>query len=327
MANVSEDQWRLFMASHPEAHLLQSGEWGRLKSHFGWQAETLIKGEVGAQVLFRRLPLNFSFGYIPKGPVGGDLTSLVDELDLICQKKKAIFLMVEPDVWRENSTKPEDLPAGFRRSTRAIQPARTILVDIGGKEDEILSRMKQKTRYNIRLAQKKGVVVKETHDIEEFYRLMTETGERDQFGVHSQAYYQEAYTLFRATGECVILTAYVGELPVAAVMVFSRGARAWYFYGASAAEYRSWMPAYLVQWEAILWAKRRGCVVYDLWGVPDEEENHLETNFAARSDGLWGVYRFKRGFGGVLQKAQGPWERVYNPILYWVIKKWIARND
>jgi lipid II:glycine glycyltransferase (peptidoglycan interpeptide bridge formation enzyme) len=99
-------------------------------------------------------------------------------------------------------------------------------------------------------------------------------------------------------------------------MVFSHGKRAWYVYGASNDEERNRMPTYLLQWEAMRWAKMRGCSEYDLWGVPDDEEGTLEAGFESRSDGLWGVYRFKRGFGGTLRRAAQARDRVYQPLLY-----------
>jgi lipid II:glycine glycyltransferase (peptidoglycan interpeptide bridge formation enzyme) len=80
----------------------------------------------------------------------------------------------------------------------------------------------------------------------------------------------------------------------------------------------------MLQWEAMRWARARGCTTYDLWGVPDVDEQTLEAHFTSRSDGLWGVYRFKRGFGGQLRRAQGPWDRVYNPWLYGLYCRWIA---
>jgi lipid II:glycine glycyltransferase (peptidoglycan interpeptide bridge formation enzyme) len=82
------------------------------------------------------------------------------------------------------------------------------------------------------------------------------------------------------------------------------------------------MPNYLLQWEAIRWAKSQGCTEYDLWGVPDEDMDTLEANFTLRSDGLWGVYRFKRGFGGELKRSVGSWDRVYNPLLYRAYTLW-----
>jgi len=212
-------------------------------------------------------------------------------------------------------------PAGFRESLSSIQPCRTILVDISQAEDEILERMKQKTRYNIRLAAKRGVVVRTSADLHTFHRLMNITSQRDQFGVHSYEYYQRAYEFFYDRGECELLQAEYDNQVIAAIMVFARWARAWYFYGASSDLYREFMPTYLLQWKAMLWAKSQGCKVYDLWGIPDYEEPYLEDNFISRSDGLWGVYRYKRGFGGTCARTVGPWDRVYYPILYKLYKR------
>ncbi len=110
-------------------------------------------------------------------------------------------------------------------------------------------------------------------------------------------------------------------------MVFAYGSRAWYFYGASTNQHRHRMPTYLLQWEAMRWARDQGCTEYDLWGVPDEDEHTLEDQFAERSDGLWGVYRFKRGFGGNLRRALGPWDRVYQPVLYTFYRWWVERRQ
>jgi lipid II:glycine glycyltransferase (peptidoglycan interpeptide bridge formation enzyme) len=109
-------------------------------------------------------------------------------------------------------------------------------------------------------------------------------------------------------------------------MAFSQGKRAWYLYGASSNEHRDIMPTYLLQWEAMLWARTRGCTQYDLWGVPDAEERTLEAEFMQRSDGLWGVYRNKRGFGGQLHRAAGPWERVYSPLVYRIYSWWVSHR-
>ncbi len=182
--------------------------------------------------------------------------------------------------------------------------------------------MKQKTRYNIRLAQKKGIVVSTSADLDTFHRLMRDTGQRDRFPVHSQAYYQAAYEIFHPIGQCELFQAEFEGLPIACLMAFARGSRAWYFYGASADVHRDLMPAYLLQWEAMRWARARGCRIYDLWGVPDHEYEVLESQFSNRSGGLWGVYRFKRGFGGRLRRAVGPWDRVYLPLFYNFYRIW-----
>jgi lipid II:glycine glycyltransferase (peptidoglycan interpeptide bridge formation enzyme) len=197
-----------------------------------------------------------------------------------------------------------------------IQPPRTLVIDIKGTEEKILARMKQKTRYNIHLADKKGVTVHAWSDIQAFHKMMLITSGRDNFGVHSSEYYRRAYELFYPSGMAELLVAEFEGKPVAALMVFARGNRAWYIYGASTDEERKRMPTYLLQWEAMKWARAKGAQEYDLWGVPDEDEATLEANFENRHDGLWGVYRFKRGFGGKLKRAVQAVDRIYNPMLY-----------
>jgi lipid II:glycine glycyltransferase (peptidoglycan interpeptide bridge formation enzyme) len=183
--------------------------------------------------------------------------------------------------------------------------------------------MKPKTRYNIRLAQKKEVIVRPSSDVDAFYRMMTVTGARDGFGIHSLAYYQKAFLLFHPGGSCELLQAEYAGQPLAALMVFAQGGRAWYFYGASTDQERSRMPTYLLQWEAMLWAKSKGCTRYDLWGVPDHDEDYLENHFNDRQDGLWGVYRFKRGFGGSLVRSAGAFDRVYHKSMYFLYTLYI----
>lgn len=337
MPIVTPTEWDAFLANRPHAHLMQTTAWGDLKSAFGWQVIRLVTqlpdGVVGAQLLFRSLFPGLALAYLPKGPVGDVpgqsdlLDSLMPELDNLCRQKRAVFLKVEPDQ-RIDPLHPSAirLPSGFRPSPHAIQPPRTILVDLRGNEEQVLGRMKQKTRYNIRLALKKGVIVRPSADLMQFYSLMETTGQRDQFGIHTIDYYHLAYELFHSRGEAELLVAeFEGDL-LAALMAFAHGERAWYFYGASASQRRDLMPTYLIQWEAMRWARARGCTEYDLWGVPDADEQVLEAQFADRVDGLWGVYRFKRGFGGQLSRAAGPWDRVYQDSLYKIVLWWLRRG-
>jgi len=316
---VNLPDWNKFLENHPNAHLLQMGEWGELKQNFGWNPVRIIQNEIGAQILFRRLPLGLTIGYMPKIVMSNELQETSNEfwheVDSACKRNKAIFLKVEPDAWVSSSlvTHPS-----FLISSHNIQPPRTIVISIKDNEETILSRMKPKCRYNIRLAEKKGVTVRAWDDIPAFHDMMTVTGGRDNFGVHSKEYYQRAYELFHPKGTCELLVAEYEAKPLASLMVFANGKRAWYVYGASNDHERNRMPTYLLQWQAIRWAKERGCEEYDLWGVPDENEETLEANFESRHDGLWGVYRFKRGFGGQLKRAAQAMDRVYNPLLYWL---------
>jgi lipid II:glycine glycyltransferase (peptidoglycan interpeptide bridge formation enzyme) len=187
--------------------------------------------------------------------------------------------------------------------------------------------MKQKTRYNIRLAEKKGVTVRAWHDLESFHKMMLATGGRDGFGVHSYEYYKRAYELMHAKHMCEVFVAEYEGKSLAALFVARNGNRAYYLYGASTDEERNRMPTYLLQWEAMRWAKAQRCTEYDFWGVPDEDEATLEANFEKRHDGLWGVYRFKRGFGGELKRAVQAMDKVYNPLLYWAYLRFVGNRE
>ena len=305
-------------------HILQTEAWGQFKSSFGWRAETVRAGESAALVLFRTLPLGLTLAYVPRGPqvdwnAPDQLQRLVAAVDGAGRARHAICLKLEPDLPDTPGYAQCLAGLGFRASPHSVQPRRTLVVSLAGGEAEILARMKPKTRYNIGLADKKGVSARPARgpeDMERFTALMATTGARDGFAVHAPDYYQKAYALFQARGWCeLFLAEYEGQV-LAGVMVFAHGQGAWYFYGASSDQERNRMAPYLAQWEAMRWAKANGAVSYDLWGVPDEDEATLEAEFEARHDGLWGVYRFKRGFGGQLARSVGAWDRVYNPVLY-----------
>lgn len=326
MPEVTSVEWDRYLGAHPEAHLLQTSAWGELKAAHGWTPVRVLshtaensaaqaEAVCGAQVLFRRAPLGFTLAYIPRGPVGEDWNALWPEVDAACRRRRAFLLKVEPDVWEPGRVR---LPPAFHPSRQTIQPPRTLVVDLSGGEEAVLGRMKQKARYNVRLALKRGIVVRASADLEVFHRLMLSTSERDQFGVHTLEYYRRAYELFYPLGMCELLQAEYLEQPLAALMVFARGERAWYLYGASADEHRELMPTYLLQWEAMRWAQARGCRQYDLWGAPDETEDILEAAFTERTEGLWGVYRFKRGFGGKLMRSVGTQDRVFMPALNFI---------
>ena len=324
MAVVNEQTWRDFMRAHPGAHLLQTAEWGRFKSHYGWDPKFLIKDDTGAMVLFRRLPLKQSLAYIPKGPVGPDLAGLLDEAVDLARKQGAFLVYAEPDADADSPVCEQLTGAGFSPSRTSIQPRQTIMISLEGEPEDWLARMKQKTRYNIRLAEKKDVVIEQSSDVDAFAALMAVTGERDEFGIHSAAYYRQVYDYFAPEDACTMFMATYQEQPLAAIMVFARGERAWYFYGASNNRERNRMPTYLLQYEAMRWAAARGVRHYDLWGIPDFPEETLETQFTDRADGLWGVYRFKRGFGGEIVRSAGVYEKVLNkPIaaLYRLVLK------
>ncbi len=358
--------WDALADAHPQTHLLQTSAWGQLKAAFGWQPQAVRAGPAGALVLFRKLPFGLTLAYVPRGPLAdwqqpAQLTALLAALDQACRARRAICLKWEPDLPDEPGCAARLAELGFRPSPHSVQPRRSLVVDLAGSEAEVLARMKQKTRYNIGLAAKKGVTARAAEtprDLDRFIALMQATGARDGFGLHAPDYYRRAYQLFQPAGRAELLLAEYhgspeakrsgdhgspeaqrsgdhaspaaqrsgeGEL-LAGVMAFAHQTNAWYLYGASSDHERQRMAPYLAQWEAMRWARARGAVCYDLWGVPDEDEAALEAGFEQRHDGLWGVYRFKRGFGGQLVRTVGAWDRVYRPLLYRAYLLYVQRR-
>lgn len=319
--------WDAFVAAHPRAHLLQLSDWGALKAAFGWvPVRVALAAEggalvAGAQLLLRPLPARLgTLAYIPCGPLvdwadAAQVGALLAALDAEARRRGAILLKIEPGLGLDGV---DFARYGFRRSPHTIQPPRTIVLDIGGDDEAILARMNQGTRRNIRKSAKFEVAIRygTRDDVPRFNALLAETGARDAFGVHAPAYYQRAYDLFAPAGRAALILGSYGGQDLAGVMVFRLGAWAWYFYGASSSRERQRMASYGVQWEGIRWAKAGGARWYDLYGVPDAEPDELEAQFESRSDGLWGVYRFKRGWGGQVVRGAGAWDRVYNPALY-----------
>ncbi|MGD2144263.1 MAG: peptidoglycan bridge formation glycyltransferase FemA/FemB family protein [Anaerolineae bacterium] len=339
--SVDVDTWDRFVAGRADGHILQTSPWGALKAHYDWSdiRVGLTEGSkliAGAQVLFRRLPGGLGqLAYVPKGPlvdwddqaVTADLTSALLEA---AREQGATALIVEPNLKDEPIHRDRLQALGFRPAPlSAIQPRRTLSIDITADDEDILMGMKSKTRYNIRLAGRKGVIVREgsEKDVSAFNKLLAATADRADFGIHTPAYYQIAYQLFVQRDSARLLLAEVDREAVAGLMVFAVPPRSWYFYGASSNAHREKMPTYLLQWEAMRWAKSIGCTTYDMWGVPDEDRDTLEDQFTERSDGLWGVYRFKRGFGGDLVRTVGAWDQACAPLRYHLYRCALALRD
>ena len=351
---VPPDQWDTFVKTQPRAHILQQAAWGDLKSAYGWSVERVtlmddMKTQLvcGAQLLFRRLPFHLgTMAYLGMGPIFRDPYpekgaphdymehALWYHIHAAAKKHGAAFLKWEPGIFRADEPQPDFKGLDFNASPQTVQPPNTILIDISGDEETILARMNQGTRRKIRQSQKNGIRYYEGSraDVAKFNAMMQTTGSRNEFGVHKPGYYELAYDLFvskpsspRPEGEgpgvrvsadaALILAEHEGD-NLAGIMVFAAGKTAWYLYGASSDTKRNLMGAYGVQWAAVQWAKARGCHTYDMWGIPDADEATLESQFETRSDGLWGVYGFKRGWGGEIVRSLGAWDKVYNPLVY-----------
>lgn len=314
-----------FAAVQPNAHILQTSAWLALKTAFGWRGGRVALAQDGriaaaAQLLFKPLPLKLgTMAYLAFGPYCPDpalAPALWRAIDALAKQYSAAFLKWEPGIIPAGQPFAP-VARGFQPSPQTIQPPRTILIDIAGDDDAILARMNQGTRRKIRQSLKSGIRYWEAGrgDLPLFTGMMQTTGARNTFGVHSPEYYARAFDVFVPDHAALILAEHEGD-PLAGVMVFAAGRSAWYLYGASSNVKRNLMAAYGVQWAAIRWAKARGCTIYDLWGIPDADEAALEAQFEARSDGLWGVYGFKRGWGGQIVRSAGAFDHAYKPLVY-----------
>ena len=292
------------------------------------------------QILRNAFAARLSILYIPKGPLLDWSNErlrdrVLNDLQSFAKKQGAIFLKMDPDVLlgtgvpgslddtidNGGQAVMSDLKRrGWGYSSDQIQFKNTLLIDLNSSEEELLARMKQKTRYNIRLAQKKGVSVRvgKSEDLALLYKMYAETSVRDGFVIRDEGYYQTVWKLFLDSDEptCEPLIAEVDNEPVAGIFVFYFAGRAYYVYGMSRDVHREKMPAYLLQWEAIKRAKARGCGSYDLWGAPDVFDE---------SDSMWGVYRFKEGLGGKVVRTLGAWDYAPNRLWYNMYSEIIPR--
>ncbi len=334
-------EWKDLLTTLPGGHLLQSWEWGHLKELYGWQAHRIAWREQGtphaaAQILRRAIVIpglrdRLSILYCPRGPAldWSDETlrkRVLSELCQYAQRQGAIFLKIDPDLaigfGLPNEPDAEEDPlgqevleelreTGWRSSIDQVQFRNTLLLDLTKPEDELLSAMKQKTRYNIRLAGRRGVTVRHGNleDIGLLFHMYAETSVRDNFPIRNPAYYQDAWGEFIRLGMAQPLIAEVGSKPIAALIVYRFKDTATYMYGMSRSIHRDKMPNHLLQWEAIRWAQQVGCLTYDFWGAPD----HLTPE-----DPMWGVYRFKLGYGARLVRTLGAWDYTSKRFQYWL---------
>lgn len=329
MRLLNQTEWDPFIEAHPEAHLLQTNAWGELKHGFGWAPVRIQADGSAAQVLFRRLPFGISVAYLPKPLPGTDWEPLLPALDQLCRQQRAVFLTIEPDLLEPLEPALQSRLDAFGSRVDPIQPRRTLLIDMRGTEADWLARMSKKTRHAFEYGIQNGVSVVYSDDIEAFIALMRQTGERAGFGVHSPAYYRRAFELFAPQNKAALLLARREGRDLAGLIVFRHGTRTYYLYGASSGEDRQFNPTYLIQLESMRWAAQKGCTTYDLWGVPDADQETLEAQFTTRKDGLWGVYGFKRKFGGQLVRTAGAWRKVYDPTLFTFYQIWsrLRRGD
>ena len=313
---------------------LQSGFWGSFKARFGWNARAFLAewdspgGETTPLlVIRRRMGPGFSLAYVPGGPElppgfpssagpGEALRELAEALRGFLPRNTAL-IRFDPPWFTEGDIPPPLLGKPFSRAAADVQPPDTVIVDLRPSGEAILRGMKPKWRYNIRLAEKKGVTVRRADEegLDRFYALLRETAKRDGIAIHSRDYYGALFSHRRdyaggggspGVPDIRLYLACHGGETLAAIITLFRKTAAVYLYGASSDHKRNLMAPYALQWRAMADARAEGCLEYDLYGIPPREDP---------SHPMAGLYRFKTGFGGRIIHRSGSWDYAYRPVL------------
>ncbi len=331
---TDEEEYTKFLENHERCNFQQSLEWARVKT--SWKREVILAEDENKKIIgslmvwVRKIPIFGNIMYSARGPICDIhdmevLQQLTEGAKELAKKYNAIVLRIEPDIKSDDEDfKNIMLQLGFsikddaKNFREEIQPRYVFRLDTKGKtEDEIFKAFHQKTRYNVRLATKKGVTIKEGNkeDLKDFHKIMVTTGIRDGFITRPLEYFEKMYDELGPEHMKVLLAYYEGK-PIAGVIPIMYGNKTWYLYGASSNEHRNLMPNYLLQWEMIKIALSRKSDIYDLRGVPGIADN---------SNGL---YRMKKGFGAEYTEFVGEVYMPYKPMMYnlYKVSEKIFRN-
>ena len=306
-----------YVAQHPQGDLLQTTYWGKLKEGSGWTYHPLAVLDQGqlqgvALLLIKKLPIpGQTLAYSPRGPLYSSpeaFQALIHAGTQLVRNEGALLWKMDPPlrvgdpVWNDmvQRTRLRKMDTGL--DFQGVQPRFVMTLDLTPSLDTLLQRMKSKTRYNIRYAERKGVrvfLVKEMRQLDIFYTLLQETAVRDNFIIRPLSYFEDMWKQLVLSKVAQVFLAYHADTPLAGAICFRLGRKAWYVYGASSNENRNLQAAHLVQWEMIKWAKSLGCQIYDFRGVSgDLSPEHP----------LYGLYRFKEGFGAELREYVGEYD-------------------
>ena len=311
-------------------NLFQSEFWAKMKASFGWKPLLFNNNGKLLIVLVKAIIGKYSIAYIPHGPEnngnqysGQQLKEIGSNLRQYLPKGCFLLRYDLPNGKVQKDPLVFNFAPELKKSLSDIQPPDTVILSLRVSEDEILKGMKSKTRYNIRLALKKGIVVTRSgvEGLDTWYRLYQETAGRDKIVIHSKEYYQKVFELSSnkqesdKNPEIILFNAEYNNEVLAGIIISIYGDRATYLYGASSGKHRNLMPAYALQWEAIKYSKQKGCSGYDFFGIPPDENPEHPMN---------GLYRFKTGFGGDIIHRPGCWDLPLKPAVY-MVYRWAER--
>ncbi|OIP80212.1 MAG: hypothetical protein COT39_02185 [Parcubacteria group bacterium CG08_land_8_20_14_0_20_48_21] len=310
---AAKEIWDSFIQSvNAFNQLTQSWAWGEFQKNVGWKVERLGVWEndclVGVMQWYQLpLPFGWSYGYAPRGPIFLEEEKSNEAANLLFAEikkslgNKGVFLRCEP------MQKIQQLSQHAPEHAVAMQPQYEWLVDLAQDEEMLLAGMHQKTRYNIHLAEKKGVCVQNMHkqDFENAWQVFQQTSERGSYHLHTKSYYGKML----AFDEAKLVGAYDKDILLAVTLLWTFGDMVTYVHGASDYTQRNFMAPYLLHWENLKRAKAIGMKWYSFGGVaPDDDLSHS-----------WrGITRFKKGFGGKMYAYPGTFDLVFDKNKYWL---------
>lgn len=293
------------LAHHP----MQSAEWGEAREKMSTRVEKIIDNNDIFQFTIHPIPYSpFSVGYLPRSPIPSENT--LRQLYEYGRKNNLLFVKIEPYVSYDEGIKLESSKFQIHKSPHSLFPEWTQTLDLKKTEDELLKNMKSKTRYNIRLAEKKGVVIKEMSNDEGytiFEKLYFETCKRQRYHGHTPFYHKTIWNALK-NSQAHILVAFLGETPLAAYELLYFDNKFYYLYGGSTTLHKNVMAPNLLMWEAIKLGKKLGAEKFDMWGSlpPSYSESHPWAGFT----------RFKEGYGTEFTHLSPGYDLVINPLLY-----------
>ncbi len=335
---TDREQWNAFLTSQPRGHLLQSYEWGELNQYLGghiYRLGALEDGRlVGAMLLsVAPVPLpaavrgvHFNWLYSVRGPTverpdSPAFTALITYAHKVARGEHAVVLRVEPNIADDDPNMDVWLAAyhklGFHSNPISVHGRRSWVLDITPPAEKLLADCKMTWRQNIRAAERKGVTVREAisdEDFDKYYELLTVTSERDAFFIHSKEYHKEILRHFASKGDAVLFLAEHEGEALAAKILIRFGDWCWDMFGASSNNKRNLKATYLLQYRCFLWAKSRGCHYFDFRTIPEILEPGEE---------MWGVYEYKKGFGGFSRLNMPTQDYVYRPFIHSIWRKMV----
>lgn len=325
---TDKEQWNGFLLSQPRGHLLQSYEWGELIQYLGgriYRLGALDNGRLlGVMMLTmspvagRRVPLNWLYssrGPTVASPDSPALAALIEYAQKVLAKKEhAVALRLEPNVADDDPALENWIAAyralGFQTNAHAVHGRRSWVLDIRPGAEELLAKFKMTWRQNVRSAERKGVIIREAAnetDFDAYYDLLKLTSERDAFFIHSKDYHKEILRQFAEKSDAVLYLAEHEGVAIAAKMLIRFGDWCWDMFGATSNEKRNLKPAYLLQYRCFQWAQAKGCSYFDFRTIPEILEPGEE---------MWGVYEYKKGFGGFSRLNMPTQDYIYRPVIY-----------